>query len=97
MRKASLYVAMLFLAGSSFGGFKVKLVKPKKPEKYQVHTTIDGVTYAADILLTGKQHKQFFYKELDGSKVIVLRLAIFNRGKKEVVLPLNALRLLAPD
>jgi len=60
-------------------------VKPKKPEKYQVHRTLDGVTYAADLLVKGKEQKKFFYKELDRSNIIVLRLAIFNRGAQALV------------
>jgi hypothetical protein len=97
MRKATIVLVMFCLTASSFGGFKVKLVKPKKPEKYQIHTTIEGVTFEADLLLKGKEHKKFFYKELDRSNIIVLRLAIFNRSSGEVVLPLHDLELLAPD
>ena len=60
MKKVIPFLVVLSLSASSFGGFKVKLVKPKKPEKYQIHEKIHGVTYAADLLLKGKEHKKFF-------------------------------------
>jgi hypothetical protein len=96
MKRALFYLAMLSLTLNALGGFKVKLVKPKKPEKYQVHQTLDGITYAADLLVRGKDHKKFFYRELDRSNIIVLRLAIFNRGKQDVVLPIASVQLIAP-
>jgi hypothetical protein len=86
-----------FSSAIAFAGFKVKLVEPKQPEKFQVHATVAGVTYAADLLVDAKEQKKYFYRELSPSHIIALRLAIFNNGKGEVVLPLQTLRLIGPD
>ena len=64
MRKRAVILAVLFFSVSAFAGFKVKLVKAKKAEQFQARTTVGSVTYAADLLLDGKDQKDFFYKEL---------------------------------
>jgi len=97
VKRAVLLIASLSLAVTAFAGFKVKKIKAKKPERFQRTVTIAGVTYAADLLLDGKDQKDYFYKEITPSNFIAVRLAIFNDGKEEVVLPLNELQLLAPD
>ena len=79
----------------AFAGFKVKNVKAKKPKQFQTRTSIEGVTYAADLLLDGKEQKEFFYKELTPSDIVAVRLAVFNAGKEEIELPGN-LQLLGP-
>lgn len=97
MKKAAVIIGILCLAYSALAGFKVKNVKPKKPEQFQSRAVIADVTYAADLLLDGKDQKSYFCKELTPSNVIAVRLAIFNNGKDEVILPLDGLELLAPD
>ena len=96
MRKATLLLCMCCLALCAFAGFKPKNVRPKKPEQYQVRLTLGGVTYAADLLLEGKDQKEFFYKELTSSGVIAVRLAVFNNSRDEVVLP-EGIQLLGPS
>jgi hypothetical protein len=68
-----------------------------RSKQFQSHVTINGVTFAADLLLKGTDQKEYFYKELTPSNFIAVRLAVFNKGKEEVVLPLGGLRLTAPD
>ncbi len=97
MRKALPLVGVFFLAAGLQAGFKVKLVKPKKPEQFQARTVVDGVTFAADLLLKGSDQKDYFYKELTPANVIAIRLAVFNRGKHEVTLPFDTIRLNGPD
>lgn len=97
MRKTALFLGIFSFALAAFAGFKVKLVKPKKPDKFQASTTVSGVTYAADLLLEGRDQKDYFYKELTPSNVIAIRLAVFNGGKDEVVLPLDRFQLIGPD
>jgi hypothetical protein len=55
------------------------------------------VTFAADLLLEGKEQKDFFYKELTSSNVIAVRLAVFNNGRNEVILPVEEIQLLGPS
>ena len=97
MKRAILVLSILCLASAVFAGFKVKNLKPKKPGQYQGSVTVAGVTYAADLLLDGKDQKEYFYKELTPANIIAVRLAIFNNGNDEVILPLDGLELLAPD
>jgi hypothetical protein len=97
MKRAALVLGTLCLAFNAFAGYKVKNVKPKKPEQFQSRFTIAGVTYAADLLLDGKDQRGYFYKELTPFSFVAVRLAIFNNGADEVILPLDGLRLLAPD
>jgi hypothetical protein len=99
MRRTAVWflLGVLGTAAIAAAGFKVKRVEPKKPEKFQVRQTVAGVTYAADLLLGAKDQEKFFYKELSPSNVIAVRLAVFNEGTEEVVVPLQSLRLLAPD
>ncbi len=96
MRKRAVILAVLFFSVSAFAGFKVKLVKAKKAEQFQARTTVGSVTYAADLLLDGKDQKDFFYKELTPSDIVAVRLAVFNAGKEEVQLP-GDLKLLGAD
>jgi hypothetical protein len=95
MKKAALVLIILCCAFTAFGGFKAKQIKAKKPGQFQCMTTVAGVTYAADLLLNGKDQKKYFYNALTPSNIIAVRLAVFNNGKEEVVLPLNDLRLLS--
>ena len=93
MNRALALLISFCLASSAFAGFKVKLVKPKKPEQFQSFLTVGDVTYAADLVIEEKVQKEYFYKELIPSHVIAVRLAIFNRGGDSVVLPLDRLQL----
>jgi hypothetical protein len=97
MKRAIILLQLLCLASFAFAGFKAKKVRPKKPEQYQVRTTIGGVTYAADLLLDGKAQKEFFYKELTPANVVAVRLTVFNEGKGEIVLPVDGIQLLGPS
>jgi hypothetical protein len=96
MKRAALLFQVFCLASFVYAGFKPKNIRPKKPDNYQVEAEAAGVTYAADLLLKGNQQKDFFYKELTGAGVIAIRLAIFNNGGNEVVLPLDGIQLLGP-
>lgn len=95
MKRTALQLLMLSIAVCGFASFKPKNIRPKKPEQYQVRATVAGVTYAADLLLEGKDQKEFFYKELTSSNVIAVRLAVFNNSKDDVVLP-DGIQLLGP-
>jgi len=97
MRRLFLCVAIVALATSVFGGFKAKPVKTKRPEQYQVHAAVSGVTVAADLLLSDKEQKDFFYKPLNPSGVVPLRLAVFNDTKNEIFIPLEGIQLVGPD
>jgi hypothetical protein len=97
MRKLFLWMAILAFATSALAAFKAKPIKPKRPEQFQVRTWASGITIAADLLLTDKQQKDFFYQALNPIKVIPLRLAIFNETKGEVQIPLDGIQLIAPD
>jgi hypothetical protein len=92
-----LLIILCFVVASSFAGFKSKNLRPKKPEQYQTRVSASGVTFAADLLLEGKEQKDFFYKELTSSNVIAVRLAVFNNGKHEVILPVEEIQLLGPS
>jgi hypothetical protein len=95
MKKAALVLIILCSAFTAFGRFEAKRIKAKKPGQFQCMTTVAGVTYAADLLLDGKDQKKYFYDALTPLNIIAVRLAVFNNGKEEVVLPLNDLRLLS--
>ena len=97
MRKTAVIAGILCFALAASAGFKVKSIKPKKPEQFQSRVTLAGVTYAADLLLDGKEQKEYFYKELASSNLIVVRLAVFNKGNEDVVLPLDTIHLLTPN
>ena len=97
MKKTVLILMSLCFAVASFGGFKAKRIKAKKPDQFQARITVSGVTYAADILLEGEEQKKYFYRELTPSDLIAVRLAVFNDSKEEVVLPVDSLRLLSPE
>jgi hypothetical protein len=97
MKKAALFSLMLCCAFTAFGGFKAKPIKAKKPGKFQCRVTVSGVTYAADLLLEGKDQKKYFHEALRPFNLIAIRLAVFNDGKEEVVLPLNDLRLISAE
>ncbi len=96
MKKAMIFFQMSCLATFAFAGFKAKQLRPKKPEQYLARTTVGGVTYAADLLLQGKEQKDFFYKELTSSNIIAVRLAVFNQGKGDVILPVDGIQLIGP-
>jgi hypothetical protein len=97
MKRAMLVLCVLCFSLCAFAGFKAKSIRPKKPDQYQVQVTSAGVTFAADLLMDGKNQKEFFYKELTPSNIIAVRLAIFNNGKGEVILPVDRLQFLGPD
>jgi hypothetical protein len=97
MRRLTLFIGAFCLAASGVAGFKAKAVKPKKPEQFQVHATVSGITFAADLLLNGKDQRKFFYRELTPSNVVALRLAIYNDSPNEVAVPLSGIQLIGPD
>jgi hypothetical protein len=97
MRKAALFLIMLCCALTAFGEFKARQIKAKKPGQFQCRATVSGVTYAADLLLEGKDQEKYFHEALRPFNLIAVRLAVFNDGKEEVVLPLNDLRLLSAE
>ena len=97
MRRLASLGIIVAMTGVASAGFKVKLIKPKKPEQFQTRASAKTVTYAADLLLDGKDQKDYFYKELTGSRLIAVRLAVFNGGRDDVLLPLDQLQLLGPD
>ena len=97
MKRTLSILCLLCCCLPAFAGFKPKNIRPKKPDQYQVQSTVAGVTFAADLLLDGKAQKDFFYKELTPSNIIAVRLAIFNNGKGEVVLPVDKLQFSGPD
>jgi len=97
MKKSALLLLILCFMCTAYGGFDAKPIKAKKPGKFQAHVTVSGVTYAADLLADEKDQKKYFYDALTPSNIIAVRLAVFNKGKEEVVLPLDALRLLSPE
>lgn len=94
MKKAALLIIITCCAVTASGGFKAKQIKAKNPGQFQCSTTVSGVTYAADLLLEEKDQKKYFHEALTPSNLIAVRLAVFNNGEEEVVLPLNNLRLL---
>jgi hypothetical protein len=96
MKKAAVIPGILCLVSIAFPGFQVKNIKPKKPELFQSRVEVGGVIFAADLLLDGKDQKQYFHKELAPSNFVAVRLAVFNNGKEEVVLPLNEIELQIP-
>ena len=91
-----LFCGALLSVAAGLAGFKVKLVQPKKPDKFQTRVTVESVTYAADLLLDSGEQRKFFFKELNSSNVVAVRLAVFNGGRGEVVLPLQSIQLLGP-
>jgi hypothetical protein len=93
MKRALAFLVGFCLIGSAYAGFKVKLIKPKKPEQFQTFLTVGEVTYAADVLIDEGIQKEYFYKGLTPSHVIAVRLAVFNRGGRGMVLPLDRLQL----
>jgi hypothetical protein len=97
MRRLVLLLTALMVCGTLVAAFKPKAIKPKKPDQYQASIAIGAVTYAADLLLDGKAQKEFFYKELTASGMIAVRLAVFNTGRSEVVLPVEGVELLGPS
>jgi hypothetical protein len=97
MKRISVWCWILCWSVSTFAGFKVKLIKPKKPEQFETHVVAGGVTFAADLLLQATEQKSFFYKELTPANIIAVRLAVYNAGKDSVSLPLETMRLTDPD
>lgn len=97
MRRIFLFIGICCLAATAMAGFKAKVIKSKKPQQFHAHIIVSGITFAADLLLEGKDQKDFFYKELTPCNVIALRLAIFNDSPGEVVMSLNGIQLTGPD
>jgi hypothetical protein len=97
MKRLIAWLGMLLIALSAAGGFKAKTVRPKKPEKFQARAVSSGITFAADLLLDGRNQAEFFFKELSPSNVIAVRLAIFNGSNGEIVMPLDDIQLIDPD
>jgi hypothetical protein len=97
MRKTAVVLGILCFVSVLFAGFKVKNIKPKKAEQFQCRATINGVTYAADLLIDGKAQKDYFYKELTSSNRIAVRLAVINNGREDVILPVGAIELQIPN
>ncbi len=97
MKRIILFITIFCMAATAVAGFKAKVIKSKKPQQFQAHTIVSRVTFAADLLLDGKDQRNFFYKELAPSNVIALRLAIFNDSPGEVVMPVNGIQLTGPD
>ena len=96
MRKPLLLVLALMLATGAVAGFKVKLIKAKKPDQFQKRVAIGDVIWAADLLTDGGDQKDFFYKELTPSNVVAVRLALFNRSGSSLVIPAAAIELRDP-
>jgi hypothetical protein len=97
VKKTSFIFLILCLIIPAFGGFKVKNIKSKNPEQFQSRITVGGVTYAADLLVKEKDQEKYFCKPLTTSNLIAVRLAVFNNGREEVVLPLAGIRLIASE
>jgi hypothetical protein len=97
MRRFALFLMLVLASGTCLAGFKAKTIKAKKPEKFQAAATQAEVTYAADLLAGEKEQKDFFYRDLISSNIVAVRLAVFNAGKSEVALPVEAIRLIGPD
>lgn len=94
VKKAALLWIIVCCAGTALAGFKAKAIKAKKPGQFQCRTTLAGVTYAADLLLEGKDQEKYFQEALRPFNLIAVRLAVFNEGEEEVVLPMEGIRLL---
>lgn len=97
MRSIILFIEMLCLTFTAAAGFKAKTIKSKQADRFQTRTEIAGVIYAADLLLEGRDQKDYFYKELTSCDVIAVRLAIFNNSKGEVALPPGDIQLVGPN
>lgn len=97
MKRAIHFLVCFSLACTAFAGFRVKLIKPKKAEQFQARLNDGEITFAADLVIEGKDQKGYFYKELNPSHVIAIRLAVFNRGRNEVILPVDRLQLIDPS
>jgi hypothetical protein len=97
MKRLIPWLGMLLIALNAAGGFKAKTVRPKKPERFQARAVSSGITFAADLLLDGKDQREFFFKELSSANVIAVRLAIFNGSNSEIVMPLDDIQLVGPD
>ncbi len=97
MKNAVLLSIIMCCSITAFGGFKAKHIKAKKPGQFHCRVTVSGVTYAADLLLEGKDQEKYFHGDLTPSNFVAVRLAVFNDGKEEIVLPLNDLRLISAE
>jgi hypothetical protein len=97
MRKIVLLLLCIGTIVPGVAGYKVKLIKAKKPEQFQVRQAVGDVTLAADLLIQGGEQKDFFYKELTPSNVIAVRLAVFNRSGGGVAFPLESVELKGAD
>jgi len=97
MKRLIFFITIFCVAATVVAGFKAKVIKSKKPQQFHTHIVVSRITFAADLLLDGKDQKDFFYKELTPCNVIALRLAIFNDSPGEVVMPVNGIQLTGPD
>ncbi|MBN1570928.1 MAG: hypothetical protein JXA73_24020 [Acidobacteria bacterium] len=97
MRKIIFFIVILCFAGIAIAGFKAKIVKPKEPERFESRVAVSGIGFAADLLLDGREQKEFFCRELVPHDVIAVRLAVFNDSTNELVLPLEEIRLTDPN
>ncbi len=97
MKRLLTFLLSCGLVCSATAGFKVKLIKPKKQDQFQTRVAVEEVTFAADLLIEVKDQKEFFHKELAPSRVIAVRLAVFNKGTTEVVVPIDQLQLTDPE
>jgi hypothetical protein len=97
MRRLLPFAAMAFLTAVSIAGFKAKPIKSKPPEKFQTRAVVGGITVASDLLLSEKEQTEFFCRELNSSRIIPVRLAIFNNSQNEVLIPAEGIKLIGPD
>jgi hypothetical protein len=97
MKRVPVICSILCLAVTAFAGFKVKLIRPKKPEQFQTRMVTGSVTFAADLVIEGGDQRDYFYRDLISSKIIAVRLAVFNGGNQALMLPLDTLQLITPD
>ncbi len=97
MRKLLAVLLSLCMVSGAFAGFKVKLIRAKKPEQFQSRLAVGQVVFAADLVVDEKDQKTYFYKELAPAHVMAIRLAVFNQGTTGVVLPLAQLQLFDPS
>jgi hypothetical protein len=97
VRKIGVFLWILLFAAVATAGFRAKNIKPKRPERFQVHVTIAGVTYASDLLLNSKEQRRYFPQELTSHNIVALRLAIFNKSSQEVQIHLEGIHLTDPE
>ena len=97
MKRLAILLTAICMGTAAFAGFKAKNIKPKKPDRFQISSTVSRVTFAADLLLSDREQKEYFQKALTPRKMIAVRLAIFNNSPNEVLLPVEGIHLIGPD